>query len=41
MNVYLEAHTKAKLDILKCEPRIVKLCEAIIKGRLDSEKFPF
>lgn len=41
MNVYLEAHSRAKLDILKCEPRIHKLCQDIITGRLDSEQFPF
>lgn len=40
-NVYLEAHSRAKLDILKCEPRIHKLCDQIIKGKLDTEKFPF
>lgn len=37
MNAYLEAHSRAKLDILKCEPRIHKLCQDIITGRLDSE----
>jgi hypothetical protein len=41
MNVYLEAHSKAKLDILKCEPLIYKLCSEIIAERLDTEKFPF
>jgi len=41
MNAYLEAHSRAKLDILKCEPQIHKLCSEIISGRLDAERFPF
>lgn len=41
MNVYLEAHSRAKLDILKCEPRVHKLCSDVIKNKLDEEKFPF
>ena len=38
---YLEAHSKAKFEILKCEPKISELVSNIILNKLDASEFPF
>lgn len=37
----MEAHSKAKFEILKCEPKICDLVQDIIKNKLDANLFPF
>ena len=41
MQTYLEAHSKAKFEILKCEPKVMHLVTDIIASKLDSLEYPF
>lgn len=40
-NEYLRKHSQAKFDILKCDPKIVKLLKQMYTGTLDSSVYPF